>query len=359
MNEGKSKKKGLKLNFKYEMVRMLTAVLIALVLAMVIILIASDEPLMAIKYLFLGPLESKRRFFNVLELMIPLTFTGLSVTVMFKANQFNMISEGVFYVGGVIASIIVVSMKLPFVIHPLFSILIAGLVGGFIATIPSIIKLKWNASELVSSLMMNFILFNLGLYVINNFFRDINAGAMASLPFEETGKLDIMFRGTRLHYGVLILLVTWILTYLFINKTKLGYQLRVTGENIKFAKYSGIKTTFIIILSQFVGGFIAAVGGATEVLGMYERFKWQDLTNYGFDGIIVAILAKEKPQYVPLAAFFLAYIRIGADRMGNMTDVTFEMVAILQGIIIMLVAAKSFMGKYRQKLIEKEANLNG
>lgn len=346
-------------DLQFESLRMSLAIGIALVLALVIIFLVSDMPGLAIRKLFLGPLESKRRFANVIELAIPLTFTGLAVTVMFKANQFNMAGEGVFYIGGVIASIIGIKMTLPGLIHPVVAVLISGVIGGLIAMIPSIIKLKWDASELVSSLMLNFILLNIGLYIINNFYRDITAGAMASEKLSETVLLNKIVGGTRIHGGLIVVILVTILVHLFVNKTKWGYTLRVTGENMEFAKYSGINTTLVILYSQFIGGVLAAMGGSIEILGMYDRFKWQELTNYGFDGIIVAILAKEKPILVPVAAFFLSYIRIGADRMGSATDVTYEMVAILQGVIIMLVAARSFLAKYRQRSIVKEAKKHG
>ncbi len=346
-------------DFKFEVIRTIVAIAISLVLALAIIFLISDQPLEALRYLFLGPLESKRRFMNVIELMIPLTFTGLAVTVMFKAKQFNMIAEGVFYFSGVITSIIAIKWTLPMGIHPLVAILIAGIIGGLIATIPSLLLIKWNASELVSSLMMNFVLFNLGLYIINNFYRDANAGAMVSLKFHPTANLGNLLSGTRLHYGIFLVIIAWLLTCFFLGKTKSGYKLRVTGSNALFAKYSGYKTAAIIILSQFIGGFLAAMGGSVEMMGMYNRFKWQNLTNYGFDGIIVAILAKENPKYVLVTAFFLAFIRIGADQMGSATDVTYEMVSIIQGIVIMLIAAKSFMSKYHQRMIEKEVKING
>lgn len=347
------------IDFKFDIIRISVSIIISLMIAMGIIFLVSKVPLDAIKYLFLGPLESKRRFMNVIELMIPLTFTGLSVTIMFKTKQFNMISEGVFYISGVIASVLAITLPMPSIIHPFFIIFVSGLIGGLIATIPSLIKLKWDSSELVSSLMLNFILFNLGLFVINNYFRDINAGSMASWKFLSTATLPNIFRGTRLHLGIFIAIFIYIASCFFINKTGYGYKLRVTGQNILFAKYSGMKTSLIILLSQFIGGFVASIGGATEILGMYDRFKWQELTGYGFDGIIVAILSKENPIFVPISAFFLAYLRIGADKMGGATDITFEIVSILQGIIIMLIAAKRFLSTYRQKMVEKEAKLHG
>lgn len=343
---------------KFEAIRFAVAIAISLVLAMLIIFTISETPFLALQKLFLGPVESLRRFGNVIELMIPLTFTGLAVTVMFKANQFNMAADGSFYIGGLAAAVVAINITLPLGIHPAVAIIFAGIVGGIVCLIPGLLKLKWGASELVSSLMLNFIMLNLGLYVVNNVIRDHNAGAMASWKYQESAVLPKIFPGTRIHVGLFIVIAMTILVHIFLKKTKWGYALRMTGQNESFAKYAGISTGAVIVYSQFIGGAIAGIGGAVETLGMFDRFKWQALTEYGFDGIIVAILAKEEPKFIPVAAFFLAYLRVGADRMGSATDVTYEMVSILQGVIIMLVAARSFMKNYRQRMIEKEAHVH-
>lgn len=344
---------------RFEVLRFLTSVLIAFLVTLAIIFLVTDEPFQAIKYLFLGPLESVRKFSLVIELMIPLTFTGLAVTVMFKANQFNMGAEGAFFMGGVAAAIIAIVAPLPVIIHPIVSIILASLAGGVVCAIPALLKIKWGASELVSSLMMNFICLNIGLYIINYYFRDPNAGSMASYTFRETAMLSNIVPKTRLHTGIFVMILATLIIIVFLNKTKKGYALKITGENANFAKYSGIKTAGVVLYSQFIGGMLAGAGGAVEMLGMYDRFKWQELTNYGFDGIIIAILAKENPKFVPLAAFFLAFIRIGADRMGSETNVSYEIVSILQGIFILLIAARGFLAKIKQYMVEKEARANG
>lgn len=343
---------------RFEVIRFLLAIALSIGLAFIIIFFVSKMPFEAIRKLFFGPLESVRRFGNVIELTIPLTFTGLAVAVMFQANQFNMGAEGSFYIGGVVATMAALSFSFAKVLHPFVILLLAGIAGGIICAIPAILKIKWNASELVSSLMLNYVFFNLGIYIINNKFRDANAGAMASLRFPDTALLGKIIPRTRIHAGLFIVIVAVIVVYLFLYHTKRGYALRMTGLNMEFANYSGLKTGAVILYSQFIGGFIAGVGGATEMIGMYDRFTWQQLTNYGFDGIIVAILAKQNPIFVPVAAFFLAYLRIGADRMGSGTDVSYEMVSIIQGVIIMLIAAQAFLSKYRQKMIVKGANID-
>jgi simple sugar transport system permease protein len=155
--------------------------------------------------------------------------------------------------------------------------------------------------------------------------------------------------------GFLVAAAFVVLCVLLMFKTRWGYQIRVTGVNASFARYSGIKTGNVVIYSQAIGGLLAGIGGAIETLGMYTRFSWQSLPGYGMDGVIVAILARNNPAYVPIAAFFLAYLRIGADLMSRYSDVPNELVALIQGIIIILIAANSFLAKYRHRLVYEEA----
>jgi simple sugar transport system permease protein len=138
-------------------------------------------------------------------------------------------------------------------------------------------------------------------------------------------------------------------------KTRTGYELRLTGENRSFARYSGINVIKITLISQLLGGFIFGIGGGVELLGMYNRFTWTSQLGYGWDAIIITTLAKKNPLYVPFAAFFLAYLRTGASIMARSTDVVTEIVTITQGIIILLVVAEQFLSKYKHKMIAKEA----
>jgi len=349
-----------KLSFesRFEILRFTVAILIAFALSLLIIFIVSDVPVLAIQKLFFGPLASFRRFGNVIELAITLTFAGLSIAVIFSANQFNMGPEGAFYGSAAIAAMFAIANPLPAVIAPIASILIGGLVGAIICVIPAILKEKWGADELVSSLMLNFVFLYFFRFFVNGPFKDPNSGYNATYKIPETAKLVNIVKGTRIHFGLIIVIVAIILTVIFVQKTRYGFQLIQTGRNAKFAKYVGVNTVGIIYMSQLVGGFIAGVGGSVEMLGMYDRFQWQSLPGYGFDGIIVSILAKNNPKFVPLAAFLLAYLRIGADMMATSTDVTSEMISIIQAIIIMLVAAGAFLSQTRQKMLVKEVQNN-
>lgn len=339
----------------FDVVRLVVAVAIAILLGIVLIACVSAEPMTAIQKLFLGPLQSFRRFGNVIELMIPLTLAGLSITVMFTANQFNMGTEGAFFAGGATAAIVALAVALPAGLHPLVAIAAGSIVGGIICAISGLLKIKWGTSELVSSLMMNYIFYYLFKYIVFHYFKDATSGFVSTYKLPESAKLSLVIPGTRIHMGLVIMVFMVLLTYVYMKKTRWGYTLKLTGENQTFAQYSGVKIATVILASQFIGGVIGGMGGAVEVLGMYDRFQWQQLPGYGFDGIIVAILARKNPLFVPVAAFFLAYLRIGSDVMSSSTDVTTELIAIVQSIIILFVSAKVFLEHYRQKMVVKEA----
>lgn len=339
----------------FELVRTVLAVLIALIVALVTILFASDEPGRALSLFLFGPLDSLRHFGNVLEMMIPLLFTGLAVSIMFSAAQFNLGAEGAFFLGGITATSVAINQSLLPVVHPVLSILAGGLTGALFCGIPALLKVKWNASELVSSLMFNYVALFLGLYLINYYMRDVDAGAMVSFKLADTSKLIRIIPKTRVHFGLILAALTVVAGYYFMYRTRWGYRIRLTGLNSSFARYSGIQTASVIILSQVLGGFIAGSGGAIEILGMYRRFSWQSLPGYGWDGIIVAILARNNPALIPVGAFFLAYLRIGADLMARSSDVQSEVVYIIQGVMIVLIAAESFLAHYRHKLVYREA----
>jgi len=342
-------------NTKFNILRTLLSVGIALFISFVLIFFTSKEPVLAIVKLLTGPLESTRRFGNVIEAMIPLIFTGVGVSIMFSANQINLAGEGSFHIGGLVATVIALNTTLPAGISPIVCILLAGLAGALVTAIPAVLKIRTESDILVSSLMMNYLILYFSNYILSYFIKDPSAGSVVSYAIPEIIKFGTLFVGTRIHIGLFIAIGVSILGYIFLYKTKIGYELRVTGENQDFARYSGINVVKITLISSLLGGFIIGLGGGVEILGMYNRFSWTSLLGYGWDAIIITTLAKKNPLYVPFAAFFLAYLRTGASIMSRSTDVATEIVIVTQGLIILLVVAEQFLSKYKHKMIAKEA----
>lgn len=346
-------------NILFSTATTMLAITISLFITIVIIFGVSENPGSAIHSLLLGPLQSKRLIGSIFTTAIPICFTGLAVCIMFQASMFNMCAEGAFFLGAIGAAAAATKLPLPGFLGIIVPIAVGGIAGGLLCYIPAVLKAKFGASEMVSSLMLNYIALYLGLYLLNVSLRDSNFGALASYQIPEQSRLPKIIPGTSIHAGLILVLVFIVICYLFVYKTATGHRIRTLGQNKKFAKYTGIKVGSVIILSQIVGGAIAGIGGSVEVMGMYARFQWTSLPGYGWDGVILAILARNKPQYIPIAAIFLSYLRVGASTMASNTDVPKELIVVIQSIMIMLVTAEALLKGMKQKAIIKEVLANG
>lgn len=342
-----------KIEQRFRIIRMMVAIAIALVMAFILVCFVSETPVETMGNFLFGPFQSVRRIGNVVEIMTPLLFTGVSVSIMYACNQINMASEGAFFLGGIAASYVAVTYALPRGVHPLLCILAGGLIGSVVCGIPALLYVKRRALPVVSSLMINYVALYLGLLIVNYVIRDPQAGYLCSYEFADTAVLPDLFSKTNVHFGLIIAVLVLIFGYLYLYKSKWGYSIRIIGKNPNFAKYSGMSVMGTILGCQLVGGFIAGMGGAVEQLGMYNRFQYQALSNHGFDGVLIAILAHYNPKFVAPAALFLAYIRVGADIMARTSDVPVEIVFIIQAIIIIFVAAERFLENWKHREIVK------
>lgn len=165
----------------------------------------------------------------------------------------------------------------------------------------------------------------------------------------------MVLEGTRIHAGIVLGIVICVLVWFFLYRTSYGTKLRITGDNALFAKYTGLKVTGIMVAAQVLAGAIAGMGGAAELLGMYNRFKWTTSPGYGWTGIVVALLARSNPLLVPLAAAFIGYLNVGADIMARSSDVGREVVDIIQAVMMFFIAADALLKGWRQRMIVKAA----
>jgi simple sugar transport system permease protein len=344
-----------RINVLVDMTKMILIIVSSCFLVYVIIVLVSDVPREAVKSFFLGPFSTLRRFGNIIEAATPLMFTGLAVIIIFRSGQFSMISEGAFFVGACGAMIAGISWTLPPIIHPVVSILFGALLGALAAGIPAVLKFLWGTSELVVSIMLNYVCMYFSLYIMNYHYRDTTTTAFQSYKVLETANLAGIITGTRIHFGVIIALVLCIALWLFLFRSRPGYKIRITGDNALFAKYAGIGSAGIMFTAQIIAGMAAGAGGAVELLGMYARFRWMEMPGYGWTGIVVALLARLNPLFIPLSACFIAYLNVGADIMSRSSDVSSEVVLIIQGVMMLLIAADALLNGWRQRMIVKAA----
>jgi len=333
----------------------LLAVVFSLLMGVILIFIVSKSPVESTRNFLLGPFLKRYNIFYMMIAMVPLTFTGLALCIVYQAKYMSLIVDSCFYMGAVVATWIGIHWALPAGVHPAVAMLAAGVVGGFIGLLPAILKIKWRANELVSSLMFNYVFYFLGSCVIIYFLRDQTQSIMSSMPFRETFLLPKLVPNTQLHAGFIVAAVFVVLVSLFIYKTKWGYEIRLIGANPKFAEYAGLSVPAVVLYAHFVSGFIGGIGGAVEMSGLYKAFIWQMDPSYAWDGVIVAMLARKDPRKVPLAAFFLAYLRVGADFMSRRGDVAFEFITLLQGLIILILASDKIVNYFRARRLREDA----
>ncbi len=335
----------------------LLAALFSILMGVGLIFLVSKDPVTSTKNFLLGPVLRTYNFYYLMIAMVPITFTGLALCIIYKLRYTSLIVDSSFYTGAIVATAIGVKLSLPPGIHPAVAMLAAGLVGGLIGLLPAILKIKWRANELVSSLMFNYIFYFIGSFVILYFLRDRDQTILASLPFQKSFALPKLVENTQLHAGFIIAAVFVVLVSVFLFRTRWGFEIRITGANPKFAAYAGIPVATVALYAHFVSGFIGGIGGAVEMSGLYRAFIWQMNPSYAWDGVIVAMLARKNPKFVPISAFFLAYLRVGADFMSRRGDVAFEFITLLQGLIILILASDKIVNYFKARRLRKNALL--
>ena len=360
-----------KRSLRFSIVRGALAIGIALLVAFLLILLSSSgntfgdkiaAAAKAIETMLVRPFFrangqfSTKNFTDILASMIPIVFTGLATCVMFSANQFNLGSEGGIMLGAFVAALIAIYAPLPAGVLPLVAILGGALATAVMMLIPAILKARLGVSEMVNSLMLNYIVQYMVLFLMHGYLADRSKGQMQTYTFQSQAAIPpLVDNGSKLSWGFVIAIIMTILVWYFMYRTRYGYSIRMIGINQDFSKYSGINVFAIIIISQVIGGFLAGMGGGIEQLGRYNAYDWMALPGYGWTGVTVAILAGNNPAYVPLAAFFMAYLDKGCSLMSTYSAVPAQLINVIQAVIFLFFAADQFLAKYRQRLVVKSA----
>ena len=360
-----------KRSLRFSIVRGALAIGIALLVAFLLILLSSSgntfgdkiaSAAKAIETMLVRPFFrangqfSTKNFTDILASMIPIVFTGLATCVMFSANQFNLGSEGGIMLGAFEAALIAIYAPLPAGVLPVVAILGGALATAVMMLIPAILKARLGVSEMVNSLMLNYIVQYMVLFLMHGYLADRSKGQMQTYTFQSEASIPpLVDNGSKLSWGFVIAIIMTILVWYFMYRTRYGYSIRMIGINQDFSKYSGINVFAIIIISQVIGGFLAGMGGGIEQLGRYNAYDWMALPGYGWTGVTVAILAGNNPAYVPLAAFFMAYLDKGCSLMSTYSAVPAQLINVIQAVIFLFFAADQFLAKYRQRLVVKSA----
>lgn len=360
-----------KAQLRFSILRGCLAILISLLIATLLIFISAKgnnvgeklgSTMDALTNLIIRPIISGRgafatkSFTDILAGMIPTIFTGLATCVMFSANQFNLGAEGGIMLGAFVSSLVAIYVPMGAGIHMIIAILASAVTVGAMMLIPGVLKAKLGVSEMVCSLMLNYVIMYMVKFLMNTKFADKSKGQVQSLPFLASAKVpELISNGSKLTWGFIVALLFVVITALFMYRTRWGYAIRMIGINQDFAKYSGMKVAAIIVAAQVIGGILTGLGGGIEMLGRETTFNWTALPGYGWTGITIACISGNNPILVPFAAFFMSYLDKGCSLMSTYCGVPAQLIDIIQGVIFVFFAAEQFLSGYRQKLVVRSA----
>jgi simple sugar transport system permease protein len=324
--------------------------MLAAIVSSIILLALGQNPLHIASVMLHGSIGSMRSFSNTLEEATPLIFTGLCVAIAMHCGLFNIGGEGQLVLGAFAAAWVGVRVAgLSPLAHVTLCIAVAGLAGAAWALVAGVLKARFGAHEVINTIMLNYVAFIVTNYLVSMpYFKkpgqipqteDVLASAL--LP-----RMTFIYKYTRLNLGFIVAILAVILIYILLERTKLGYEIKAVGLNPVASRASGISVMRNIIIAMAISGFLGGLAGAERVLGVHKHFISPFPFGYGFAGIAVALLGRNKPLGVLIAAIFFGALASGGAQVDMETTVPRELVTVIQAIVIIFVACEYLVRKF-------------
>jgi general nucleoside transport system permease protein len=325
------------------------AVFTALVVGAFVILLTGGNPLLAYKGLWEGAFGSPKAISETLVWATPYILAGLAVALAFRGGLFNIGVEGQLALGAVSAAWVgyalpkVLGTTLPAVIHVPLAVGAGMLVGGLWGAIPGWLRARFGSSEVINTIMMNYIALLITSFLLNGAMKDPNPlNVVARTPnIAEAARIGRIFTdpALRVHWGTIIAFIAAFLVWWLLWKTTRGFEIRTVGMNPNAARYSGVNVGRTIILTMFLSGALAGLAGALEVTALNYRHELSFSLGYGFDAIAIALLGRSHPAGVVMAGILFGAMRNGATRMQFLTQIPVDIISVVQALILLFVAA--------------------
>jgi general nucleoside transport system permease protein len=273
----------------------------------------------------------------------PYILVGLAVALGFKCGLFNIGAEGQFLMGALGSAWVGYTFPLPWYIHLPLALLGGALAGALWAAIPGILKAFTGAHEVVNTIMMNYIAFRLSDWLLNGPMKATGYRPITPV-IDNTATLPRFFPDpNRLSLGFIVALLMAVVVYWLLFKTTIGFEIRAVGTNANASKYAGMNVKRNFILVMVLSGALAGLGGATQVLGVDHWVGQGFSAGYGFDSIAIALLGNSHPLGVVLAALLFGTLSSGAMKMQSMAGIPIDIVAVIQSLVVVFVAAPAII----------------
>jgi simple sugar transport system permease protein len=328
------------------MISPIAAIVLALFISMLLLIAAGYNPARAYTVMWQGAFGDLRAISEVLIKATPLILIGSGLAVAFRCSIWNIGAEGQFYAGAVGATIVGIFItSLPSYLMIPLVLLVGTLLGALWGMLAGYLRVRFNANEIVTTIMLNYIAIIGTGYLVTGPLMDPAGGKYPQTArIVEAAMLPRFLPPTRLHIGFIIALIVAVILYLLIFKTSIGYAIRTVGINPVTARYAGIHVERHVLLAMAISGGAAGLAGAIEVAGISFRLYQQISPGYGFEGIAVALLANNHPLGIILSGILFGALRSGAEVMQISAKVPSVLVFVIQGLVILCVVA---FGLYR------------
>ncbi|MEL7622777.1 MAG: ABC transporter permease [Clostridiales bacterium] len=321
----------------------LLAVLAAILAAGIIMALIGYKPLEVYAQIIKGALGSAYRIRATFNKFIPLVILSLGVAVAFKMIFWNIGAEGQMAMGGFGAAYVALNYGhlSPWILLPAMAL--AGAICGSVwALIPAFLKTKFNTSETLVTLMMNYIALKWLTYLQYGPWKE---GAFPKIPtFSDNAILPTVFG---IHIGWIIALVLTVIIHILLTRTKLGYEIAVIGESQDTARYSGIAVTKVIIITMLLSGALCGLAGMVQSSAVEKTLTQGFTAGLGFTAVITTWLARLSAPAILLTSFVFGVLLQGGSFLETAMRISADMAKMLQAIIIFFVLGSGFFLNYR------------
>ena len=314
------------------------AVLVALLAGAVLLAVSGFNALDIFTVMVSGVFQDVRSVAEMLLRATPIILIGVGLCVAFRCSIWNIGAEGQFYAGACASTFCAVQFAgLPAALH-IVILLAAGTVAGALwAAIAGWLKVLFNASEIVTTIMLNYVAIFTTSYLVTGPLMEPGASYPQSARFLRAIWLPRLVPETRLHIGILIAVVLAVIVYVFLFRSSAGYAVRVVGINPNAARYAGINVRRSVVLAISISGALAGLAGAIQIDGVTHRL-YQDISpGYGFEAIAVALLANNNPIGAVASGILFAVLDSGSELMQINAQVPQVLVFVIQGMVILSV----------------------
>ncbi len=333
----------------------LIAAVLTLIAGVILFSALGTDPVVALHTFFVRPLTS---LYGVGEWALkatPLLLCAIGLSVGFRGNVWNIGAEGQLTMGAVCGSGVALAFwgdEGPWLL-PLM--LFVGVLGGMAwGAIPSMLKNRFNANEILTSLMLSYVAIQILGYLVHGPWRDPEGFNFPQTRiFGDDGILPVLLEGTRLHLGAVLAVICTIIVWIFMSRTFQGFKVSVAGQAPAAAAYAGYSRKKVILLSFLVSGGLAGLAGIVEIAGTINQLQPIISPGYGFAAIIVAFLGRLHPLGIFFASLLMSLMYLGGEQLQIHLNLPLAVTGVFQGLLLFFVLGSDVLVRYRIRLISQ------